>query len=115
MYKSKRAKATAISKKVKDEVWERDKHKCIYCGSYSANPEAHVVSRQRGGLGVAKNIVTLCRPCHFKFDSGTNHERVTMKNYILSYLYEYYGEFEEKEVIYIPEWKRGLKRLKNGK
>ena len=29
--KHKQTKATEISKKIKEKVWKRDKHKCIYC------------------------------------------------------------------------------------
>ena len=108
--KSKRAKATAISQKVKKAVWERDNHLCIICGSPNAFPEAHVISRQNGGLGVEKNIVTLCRRCHFKYDSGTNLERITMRNDIREYLEGIYGDIDKSEVTYIPEWKRRLKK-----
>ena len=31
---SKLSKATSISNEVRQKVWERDKHKCIYCGSF---------------------------------------------------------------------------------
>ena len=33
--KSKRSKACEISQKVKEIVWNRDNHKCIYCDSRS--------------------------------------------------------------------------------
>lgn len=113
MYKSKRAKATAISPKVKKAVWERDGERCIYCGSPYANPEAHVISRQKGGLGVEKNIVTLCRSCHRRFDSGTNHERIMMKKFIESYLRKKYGYIKKEDVTYFSEWKRWLNARKN--
>ena len=49
--KSKRAKATEITKQVKLEVWERDKGRCVVCGnSYIVLPNAHVVPRSKGGM-----------------------------------------------------------------
>ena len=110
MFKSKRAKATAISKKTKEIVYVRDKCRCVYCGSPYGLPEAHIVSRQRGGLGTEKNIVTLCRPCHFKFDSGTNKERIDMMKFIKEYIYGIYGKFDDNEVIYEKEWKKNVRK-----
>lgn len=45
----KRTKALDIPKTVKDEVWERDGHQCIICGSPYAMPNAHYISRAHGG------------------------------------------------------------------
>lgn len=47
--KSKRSKACDISQKVKEAVWNRDNHKCIYCGKYVSKTyaNAHFVKRSQ--------------------------------------------------------------------
>ena len=96
--KSKRSKACDISKKVKDEVWKRDEHKCIICGSYQAMPNAHYIARSHGGLGIPQNIVTLCRECHFTYDQ--THLRQEYKNIIQAYLKGKYDDWNEQDLIY---------------
>lgn len=98
--KSRRARSCAISKKVKLAVWERDNHRCIICGSPYGQPNAHVIPRSKGGLGVEKNIVTLCFNCHRKFDQGKKEERESIREYINYYLSHFYGEIDKDEVIY---------------
>lgn len=67
-FKSKRSKATDIPKQVKAEVWDRDGGLCIFCGRPGA-PNAHVIPRSQGGLGIPDNIVTACAECHRRLDS----------------------------------------------
>ncbi len=44
---SKRSKACEISQKVKEIVWNRDNHKCIYCERYVPKTcaNAHFIKR----------------------------------------------------------------------
>ena len=72
----KRTRACAISKKTKQRVYERDMGVCIFCG-VPGLPEAHVVSRSRGGLGCEENIVTVCRICHDKLDNSVERQQST--------------------------------------
>lgn len=114
MYKSKRAKATDIPKAVKDKVWQRDHERCIYCGSRCAMPNAHaLLSREQGGLGVEKNIVTLCMHCHRMYDQGSNEQkkvyalklgRPVIDDFIKAYLESIYGEISIDEIKYRPLW-----------
>ena len=67
-------KATSIPRSVKDAVWERDQHRCILCGSHQGAPVAHVIRRSQGGMGIERNIVTLCPHCHREFDEGKHHK-----------------------------------------
>lgn len=67
--KHRRTKATDIPHSVKMIVSERDNGCCIFCGSQGL-PEAHVVSRAHGGLGIETNIVTVCRTCHHMMDNS---------------------------------------------
>ncbi len=105
---SKRAKACAISPKVKAVVWERDMHRCVYCKSINAFPEAHYIPRSRGGLGIEENILTLCRLCHDAFDNGTATMRQEIGHYCRDYLKALYPGWEEKNLIYRKEYNQWL-------
>ncbi len=106
-YKSRRAKATDIPRKVKQEVWERDGGRCVVCGNaVNVMPNAHIVPRSRGGLGVAANVVTLCtnfteNKCHFKYDFGTKEEKAAIDKIIVAYMKSVYGEgWRKKDQVY---------------
>ena len=88
--KSKRSKACDISQKTKRIVWERDHERCIFCGSHQAMPNAHVLPRSKGGLGVPENIVTACWQCHEAMDHSSQRER--MLKQANHYLDEIYGK-----------------------
>ena len=95
---NKRTKALDIPKKVKDAVWERDHHRCILCGSTQAMPNAHVVSRAHGGLGVVKNIVTLCQKCHRMLDQSTKRKYLMQEVY--AYMRAKYPGWEPEQQMY---------------
>ena len=101
--KSKITKATDISQRVKQIVWERDHGRCVVCGNtYNVMPNAHIVSRTKLGKGIETNIVTLCtnftnNKCHYKYDFGTNEEKERIDNIIVSYMKKIYGENWNKE------------------
>ena len=96
--KSKRTKATDIPMSVKKKVFERDYGRCVICGnSYNVMPNAHILSRAHGGLGIETNVVTLCtnltpNKCHFKFDNGTKEERRYILDKITKYMKSIYGD-----------------------
>lgn len=96
--KSKRSKMCDITQKVKNIVWERDGCCCIICGSPQAMPNAHFIPRAHGGLGIEKNIVTLCLKCHDKYDKSTS--RPEIKKYIMNYLKHKYPDWDEGELIF---------------
>ena len=104
--KSKRSRATDISMAVKEKVFARDKGKCVVCGnSYNVMPNAHYISRAKGGLGIEENIVTLCtemtlNKCHRKYDFGTKEEREKIGNKIKKHLQSKYDNWDEKKLIY---------------
>lgn len=98
--KSRRSKATDISQKVKNKVWERDNHCCILCGSPYAMPNAHYISRANGGLGIEQNIVTLCHDCHSKFDNGDKDTRTALGYKIESYLISCYKYWNVQDLYY---------------
>ena len=104
--KTKRSKKTDIPMSVKKKVFERDKGRCVVCGNYcNVMPNAHYISRQKGGLGIEENIVTLCtelthNKCHRKYDFGTKEERLKIKEKIKKYLQSKYENWNEEDLIY---------------
>lgn len=101
-YKPKaRTKATSISANVKEIVWERDNHKCIFCGKSVPlfNANAHYIKRSQGGLGIPMNIFTACDICHREEDNGLECERY--EKFAGQYLKEYYGDnWDRSKLIY---------------
>ena len=101
----KQTKATSITPAVKRAVWERDNHHCVICGTPYANPEAHALySRSHGGLGIEQNVITLCRLCHFKYDSGNGETRKQMKIFVREYLESIYGILDDNDLVY-KKWR----------
>lgn len=90
-------KATAISKKTKDRVWERDGGKCLVCGYYPANPCCHIVSRSHQGRGIETNLISLCNDHHRLYDSGTKEQRETIDAIVVKYMKSIYGDEWSKE------------------
>jgi hypothetical protein len=103
-----RTRACAIPKEVKLIVYERDHEKCIFCGAPGL-PEAHVIPRSHGGLGVPQNIITVCRPCHDKLDNSTDRQQ--MLDVAVGYLKRYYPDISQTDVIYQKWEKDKAKRL----
>ena len=96
--KHKRTLAVDISQKVKKEVFKRDGGCCIFCGTPYAMPNAHVIPRSKGGLGIATNIVTACFNCHSQMDNS-----VLRKEYLnkaKKYLLKKYPDWKEENQIY---------------
>ena len=98
--KSKRTKALEISKQVKLKVWERDNHRCIFCGRYVewnlAN--SHYIKRSQGGLGIEENIMTNCVRCHKDFEETSR--RKEMKIFAKNYFMAKYPNWNEKKLVY---------------
>lgn len=97
---TKRTKELGIAKKTKLIVWERDNHRCIFCGRLVpwnlAN--SHFIKRSHGGLGIERNILTNCEKCHHKFDDTTDREK--MWEYAERYLMSKYKDFDIRDLIY---------------
>ena len=99
---SNRTKATSIPKKVREEVYARDKG-CIICGSSAGVPNAHFVPRSQSGLGIKENVVTLCILCHHEMDNGKNS--LEIKEKVKEYLDKNYPEFTDEMRIY-DKWRK---------
>lgn len=90
-----------ISSKTKILVWERDKHKCIFCGKYVKwnNANAHLIKRSSGGLGIPENLFTSCEECHMEQDNGLNS--IALTDYARNYLKNLYGkDWKESNLVY---------------
>lgn len=104
--KTKRSKATDIPMSVKKAVFERDNGCCVICGnSYNVMPNAHYISRAKGGLGIEQNIFTACtrltkNDCHYKFDNGTKEEKEMLKTIVKKYLKSKYSDWNEDNLRY---------------
>ena len=90
---SKRSKATDIPKKVREEVYARDKG-CIITGSRYNLTLAHYIPRSKGGLGIKENLVTLSLLMHHEMDNGKNS--LEIKEKVRVYLNRLYPEFTDE-------------------
>ncbi len=54
----------APSQTLRQQIFDRDGRKCVECGSTDNLSADHVIPFSRGGLTVADNLATLCRPCN---------------------------------------------------
>ena len=97
---TKRTKALGITKKTKLAVWERDNHRCIFCGKLVPwnNANSHFIKRSQGGLGIERNILTNCEECHHKFDDTP--EREVLWEHAERYLMSKYKDFDIDSLTY---------------
>lgn len=95
---NKRTKALAISPTVKRHVYERDGGRCVLCGSIYGLPNAHYIGRGQSGLGIEKNVVTLCAACHHAYDHTAEREEIRAE--LRAYLMGKYPDWDESELIY---------------
>ena len=96
-YKTKRSRATDIPQSVKKIVYERDGGRCIFCGA-PGHPNAHIISRAHGGLGVEQNIITACFDCHFRMDNSP--DRYIYLEAAKAYIRGIYGAIDDSEHTY---------------
>lgn len=89
---------TNLPKRVREAVYARDGGRCVICGNRNAAPNAHYISRAQGGLGMERNIVTLCPDCHRKYDQSAY--RPVYRRMIQAYLMAFYPDMREEDLIY---------------
>ena len=99
-------RATAIPQAVKDVVKDRDGGLCVICRR-PGDPVAHVVRRSQGGMGIERNIVTLCPACHRAYDEGSNlwkyglgTTRESLYCHLVAYLKGFYPDWNREDMIY---------------
>lgn len=93
-------KKTEIKTTTKKVVWERDNHRCIFCGREVpvSCANSHYIKRSQNGKGIEQNIMTNCHECHSKFDDSI--ERANMLQKAKYYLQSKYENWNEKDLIY---------------
>lgn len=102
MAKSQRTLWCEFSKKEREHIYKRDRHRCIVCGSNSFLGIAHAyLPRSQGGVGNRMNGVLLCQKCHNALDSyGANKLYDIVKNTVDRYLTRLYGEVNMSKLKY---------------
>ena len=93
----KETRATMITPEVKRAVQLRDHGRCIFCDRFGL-PEAHIVRRSQGGLGIPENIVTACRECHRALDEGRDRKYYQAK--AERYMLKHYPGWDRKKLVY---------------
>lgn len=66
-----------VGAKVRQMVYDRDGHKCVYCGTGEDLSIDHVQPLTNGGLNRKENMVTSCRPCNVAKADGKAPRRIT--------------------------------------
>lgn len=59
-----RASREPITDNVKTFVWQRDKGRCVKCGSQDKLEFDHIIPHSRGGSSTARNLQLLCEACN---------------------------------------------------
>lgn len=103
-----RTKALQISREVKVAVAERDSVDgwpcCVWCGkpapvhNRTAFSNAHYIARSQGGMGIEKNILTLCPECHHAYDQTI--QRMYMRKELRDYLRRCYPGWDDVQLTY---------------
>jgi len=58
------SRSRSISEDTKNQVWNRDKGKCVQCGSNEKLEFDHIIPFSKGGANTKRNIQLLCEPCN---------------------------------------------------
>ena len=99
--KSKRARACEFNSEERSAIFERDRGRCIICGSASPLTFAHYIPRSAGGLGIRQNGALICLKCHHEIDNGAHTNlRKSYKAFFKSYLNLHYPDFSDEERKY---------------
>ncbi len=53
-----------IAPSLRRQVFERDKYRCVHCGSWEDLACDHVLAKSKGGPTTIDNLQTLCRSCN---------------------------------------------------
>jgi 5-methylcytosine-specific restriction endonuclease McrA len=55
-----------IPQDVMDKVWNRDKGKCVQCGSQEHLEFDHIIPFSKGGATTYRNLQILCKKCNIE-------------------------------------------------
>lgn len=59
-----KSRSRRIPKQVKEEVWKRDKGRCVECGSRENLEYGHIIAFSKGGSNTVRNVELLCEKCN---------------------------------------------------
>lgn len=59
-----------VKGKLRDDILERDDHRCVSCGNEENLQVHHIIPRGSGGKNSENNLATLCADCHFYAHGG---------------------------------------------
>jgi len=88
-------------------VFRRDNHQCVYCGSEDNLTIDHVIPKSKGGGNTWKNMVSCCATCNVKKDNKTPEE-VGMKMLHEPYVPTYIQFIERMNGAIDDKWKQFL-------
>lgn len=109
--KSKQARAREFNEKARQEIYYRDRAKCIFCtmgyrmeqGTWLGKEilgVMHYIPRSRNGLGIPKNGALGCQYHHEIMDNGNQGVREEMLGMFREYLKNHYEDWNEEELVY---------------
>lgn len=88
-------------------VFIRDNHECVYCGSKTNLTIDHVLPSSRGGKNTWQNMVTCCKKCNAKKDNNTPEEaNMVMKHKPFEPSYVF---LVKQNYLHEPSWNKYLK------
>lgn len=58
----------------RQNIFKRDGHRCVYCGTHDDLTLDHVMPKSRGGRTSWENLITACRRCNAKKGDYTPEE-----------------------------------------
>lgn len=100
----KRTKALNPTKKIKEDILDRDMCNCIHCGNCDTLTVAHYISKSQGGLGIPQNLGLLCMTCHHLYDNGNREDRRAIGKVFREYLQDIYPDWKEGDLYYKKEF-----------
>jgi 5-methylcytosine-specific restriction endonuclease McrA len=83
-------------------VYKRDGHACVYCGSRDSLTLDHVIPRSRGGRDSWDNLVTACQRCNTeKGDCTPQEASMTLRHQpfrpsFIMYLRDFHGKVQDE-------------------
>jgi hypothetical protein len=93
--------------KLSENIFYRDKYKCVLCGDNNDLLIDHIIPVKKGGKSTIENQRTLCRSCHSKITNTKCEEKLTK---IGSYL----RSWREKHPGYGTKYAQGWRKKHYG-
>lgn len=99
----------------RQNVFKRDGHKCVYCGSVDNLTIDHLIPKSRGGQNSWSNLITSCNLCNVR--KGDKDLEIFLSEYGLGLTHKPFKPshtyFMENSNKMNPEWKQFMFNKKN--